>query len=136
MTSSNLHDAPGSPDDLHGLDILLVEDSWDVGQSIKKLLELLGADVAGPAATTAEAERLLFEHTVDVALLDFHLRDGELPYGLIARLHKQGIPVIMISGSFFYPLPPADIETILEKPVSEAQLLAVLRPLIAQKRTR
>ena len=46
---------------------------------------LLGADVVGPAATTAEAERLLSEHAPDVALVDFYLRAGELSYGLITR---------------------------------------------------
>ena len=101
MTSSNTHDPTGAglPDDLSGLEILLVEDSWVAGEAMKDLLELLGADVVGPAATTAEAERLLSEHAPDVALVDFHLRGGELSYGLIARLHKQGVPVILISGS-------------------------------------
>jgi hypoxanthine-guanine phosphoribosyltransferase len=47
----------GSSDDLKGLDILLVEDSRDVGEAVKKHLELLGAKVAGPAATTAERSR-------------------------------------------------------------------------------
>jgi CheY-like chemotaxis protein len=138
MTSSNTRDPPGagSSDDLKGLDILLVEDSWDIGQAMKDLLELLGADVAGPAATSAEAERLLSEHAPDVAFVDFHLRGGELPYGLIARLHAQDVPIIIVSGSEFPPLPPVEVATILEKPVSEAQLLAVLRPLIAQKAAR
>ena len=101
MTSSNTYDptGAGSSDDLRGLEILLVEDSGIVGEAIKDLLELLGADVVGPAATTAEAERLLSEHAPDVALVDFHLRGGELSYGLIARLHEQGVSVIMISGS-------------------------------------
>ena len=53
----------------------------------------------GPAATTAEAERFLSKHTPHVALVDFHLRGGELSYGLIAQLHKQGVPVILVSGS-------------------------------------
>jgi CheY-like chemotaxis protein len=74
------------------LEILLVEDSWSVGEAMKDLLELLGADVVGPAATTAEAERLFSEHTPDVALVDFHLRGGELSYSLIARLHERGVP--------------------------------------------
>ena len=71
MTSSNTHDpaGAGSPDDLRGLEILLVED----------LLELLGAVVVGPAATTAEAERLPSEHAPDVALVDFHLRGANCP---------------------------------------------------------
>ena len=101
MTSSNTHDpaGAGSSDDLKGLEILLVEDSWSVGEAMKDLLELLGAVVVGPAATTAEAERLLSEHAPDVALVDFHLRGGELSYSLIARLHEQGVPVILVSGS-------------------------------------
>jgi hypothetical protein len=65
MTSANNRDSAGtgSSDDLRGLEILLVEDSWSVGEAMKDMLELLGADVIGPAATTAEAERLLLsEH--------------------------------------------------------------------------
>jgi DNA-binding response OmpR family regulator len=124
----------GSSDDLTGLDILLVEDSREVGAAMKGLLELLGATVAGPAATTAEAERLLSERAPDVALVDFHLRGRELSSDLIARLNDHGVPVIMISGSTESPqLLPVKTATILEKPVSEAQLLASLRPLLAQK---
>jgi CheY-like chemotaxis protein len=136
MTSPNTHDPTGAglPDDLSGLEILLVEDSWVAGEAMKDLLELLGAHVLGPAATTAEAERLLSEHAPDVALVDFHLRGGELSYGLIARLHKQGVPVILVSGSSesLSPL-PVEAATILEKPFGEAQLLASLRPLLVQK---
>ena len=101
MTSSNTRDpaGAGSSDDLKGLEILLVEDSRSVGEAMKDLLELLGAVVVGPAATTAEAERLLSEHAPDAALVDFHLRGGELSYSLIARLHEQGVPVILVSGS-------------------------------------
>jgi len=139
MSSPDRHQplSSGSPDDLKGLDILLVEDSRDVGEAVKKHLELLGAKVTGPAASTAEAESLLNEHPPDVALVDFHLREGERSDGLVAQLHEQGVPVIMLSGSFDFP-PLSSIEgvTLLEKPVSEAQLLAHLSPLIAKKTTR
>jgi CheY-like chemotaxis protein len=139
MTLSNTHDptGAGSSDDLRGLEILLVEDSGIVGEAIKDLLELLGADVVGPAATTADAERLLSEHAPDAALVDFHLRGGEVSSGLIARLQEQGVPVIVISGSSESPsLLPVEAATILEKPFSEAQLLVSLRPLLAQKEPR
>ena len=139
MASSNAHDPPGagSSDDLTGLKILVVEDSWNVGKAIRDLLELLGADVAGPAATMGEAEHLLSECAPDVALVDFHLRGGEPSYALIARLHEQGVPVIILSGSFeFPPLPSVEGATFLVKPVSEAELLANLRPLVAKKATR
>jgi hypothetical protein len=36
------------------------------GAAVKDILELLGADVAGPAATKAEAERLLAERSPDI----------------------------------------------------------------------
>ena len=137
MTASNAHDllGAGSPD-LKGVGILLVEDSWHLGKAMKTLLQVLGADVAGPAATTAAAERLLCEHVPDVAFVDVNLREGEMAYGLIDRLHDQGVPVIVISGYAVLPLPPAKAAAILQKPVSAAQLLATLRPLIAQKAAR
>jgi DNA-binding response OmpR family regulator len=138
MTSSNNRDpaGPGPSDDLTGLEVLLVEDSWTVGEAMKDLLELSGAEVIGPAATTAEAERLLSEHAPDVALVDFHLQGGELSHGLIVRLHEQGMHVVVISGSSEPSLVPVGAVTILEKPFSEAQLLARLRPLLTQKEPR
>jgi CheY-like chemotaxis protein len=133
--TSNGHDLKGTDlsDYLEGVDILLVEDSLYVGEAIKNMLESLGADVVGPAATTAEAERLLTERAPDVALVDFHLRGGDLSSDLIARLHDQGVPVIVTSGSETDFLPPVKTATILEKPFSELQLLAILYPLIAHK---
>jgi DNA-binding response OmpR family regulator len=137
MGIANTHDLPenGSSDDLKGLDILLVEDSRSVGEAFKTLLRALGANVAGPAANTAEAERLLSEHTPDVALVDFHLRGGELAYGLIARLRDQGVPVIVVSGSGMPEWPVVEVAAILPKPVGEVQLVASLRPFIARRRS-
>jgi CheY-like chemotaxis protein len=127
----------GSTDELKGLDILLVEDSRDVGEAVKTLLELCGANVAGPATNTAEAEGLLAKHRPDVALVDFHLRGGEHSYALIVRLRQQGVPVIVLSGSFeFSPLPSVEGATMLEKPVGEAELLAHLTPFVAKKMAR
>jgi hypothetical protein len=46
---------------------------------------------------------------------------------MIAQLRQQGVPVILLSGSFEFPTPSSLAgTTILEKPVSEAQLLAHL----------
>jgi DNA-binding response OmpR family regulator len=131
--TTNYQDS-GSADELKGLDILLVEDSRDVGEAVKRLLELCGARVDGPAANTAEAEGLLAAHRPDVALVDFHLRGGEHSYGLISHLREQGVPVIVLSGSFeISPLPSLQGTTVLEKPVAEADLLARLIPFITKK---
>ena len=64
----------GSLDDLKGLDVLLVEDLRDVGETVRALLEFWGANVAGPAVSTAEAASLIAQHLPDVALVDFHLK--------------------------------------------------------------
>jgi CheY-like chemotaxis protein len=136
-TTDHQQASAGSSDDLNGLDILLVEDSRDVGEAVKTLLELCGAHVAGPAASTAEAKGLLAARRPDVALVDFHLRGGEHSYGLITHLREQGVPVIVLSGSFeISPLPALQGTTVLEKPVGEAELLAQLSPFIAKKSAR
>jgi CheY-like chemotaxis protein len=91
MSSSNDCEPPearGSDDDLRGLEILLVEDSQSVGDALKQHLELLGANVTGPAATTAEATKLMTERLPHVALVDFHLRGGDSS-GLIAQLRGE-----------------------------------------------
>src|SRR5881227_1169180 len=130
--TSNAHDRPRiAPLELQGVDILLVEDSWHVGKAIKFLLCVLGADVAGPAATSADAERLVAERTPDVAIVDINLREGEQAHDLIDRLHEQGIPVIVLTGYAVVSLAPGKVEAILPKPASKEQLLAILRPIIA-----
>jgi DNA-binding NtrC family response regulator len=133
MTSSNAHDLPGGSD-LKGLRVLLVEDSWNVGIALKGLLRAWGADVAGPVATAAEAERLISEYVPDVAIVDVNLRGGERAYSLIDRLHNQRIRVVVTSG--YSDLPAGKAATFLQKPLIEAQLLACLRPVAADKAAR
>ena len=90
--------------------------------------------MAGPAATIADAEVLLARRLPDVAIVDLHLRGGERSDSLIGRLREQGVPTVMLSGSFeLASLPSIEGAIILEKPVSEAQLIAHLSPLIAKK---
>src|SRR5262245_54874760 len=128
MTSSLVCDPPeASSLELEGLCVLIVEDSWDVGTGLKMLLESWGAVVSCPAATTADAERLVCERTPDVALVDINLRDGEQSYCLINQLHEQGISVVVVSG-YAEVLPAVGKATaILQKPIREDVLLASIR---------
>jgi DNA-binding NtrC family response regulator len=126
VTSSNLDD-PSAAGSLRGLRILVVEDSWHVAKAMTNLLKALGADLAGPVASTAEAERLISERRPDVALVDFSLRNDEPADDLIDRLQDQGIRVIVITGYEVIPLAPGKAEAILQKPVSAAQLVATVR---------
>jgi CheY-like chemotaxis protein len=136
MTSPNAQNLPGAVQDswdLKGVTILLVEDSWHLGIALKNLLKAWGAEVAGPVATAAEADRMTSEQRPAVALVDLNLRGGERAYDLIDRLHERGIPVIVTSGYEVLPRPPGKAVAVLQKPFGEAQLLALLRPLTAQK---
>jgi DNA-binding response OmpR family regulator len=56
--------------DLSGQRILVVEDSWHLGVALKSLLRSVGAEVVGPVATSADAERLVAEQVPDVAIVD------------------------------------------------------------------
>src|SRR5215813_7702005 len=132
MTSSSLCDSEAGSLVLSDLCVLVVEDSWDVGTGLKMLLESWGAVVSGPAATTAEAVRLVCERTPNVALVDINLRDGEQSYCLINQLHEQGISVIVISGYADVSPAAGKVAVILQKPIREDVLLASIRPVTAK----
>ena len=113
--------------DLSGQRILIVEDSWHLGVALKSLLRSVGANVAGPVATSAEAERLIAEQVPDVAIVDFNLRGGELAFGLIDRLNELSVRVVVISGYATLPVAPEKVVAVLQKPMVEEQLLAALQ---------
>jgi DNA-binding NtrC family response regulator len=129
MTSSDSHEPPETkPADLNGQCILVVEDSWQVSTGLQMLLESWGAEVLGPAATAADAERLIAERRPDVAIVDINLRRGERSDGLIDRLYGQGIRIVVMTGYADASVPPGKAAAILQKPMREDLLLASLRP--------
>jgi CheY-like chemotaxis protein len=104
-----------------------VEDSWQVATAIRSLLLSFGAEVAGPVASTAEAERLLAERIPHVAIVDVSLRGGELAYGLIEKLNDLAVRVIVVSGYSALQLQPDKVAAVLQKPITEADLLAAFQ---------
>jgi len=134
MTPSDSHEQSETrPFNLNGLSVLVVEDSWQVASGLKMLLESWEADVIGPAATTADAVRLISERRPDVAIVDINLRRGERSYGLLDRLHDQGIRVVVLTGYADAGVPAGKAAAVLQKPVREDLLLASLRPENAQR---
>src|SRR5438445_12160571 len=117
MGSSAHEPSASGSSNLKGARILLVEDSWHVGNAIKRLLRTLGADVGGPGATGVDAERLVAERTPDVAIVDINLRDGERADHLIDRLHGQRIPVVGITGHTAVAPAPGQAEAMLPEAV-------------------
>ncbi len=122
--------------ELDGVRILVVEDSWQIGVAVASLLKACGADVSGPVATCADAQRLALEQMPDAALVDFSLREGERADGLVNELHDQGVYVVVMTG---YPILPIELRqaaAILDKPLHEAQLIGSLRQVITHKAQR
>jgi len=120
-------------DELRGLRVLVVEDSWPAGVALRRLLRAMGAEVIGPVATSADALRLASERPPDAALIDFNLRGGELAGDLIDRLHDQGIHVVITTGYTDLPAKLRHAVAILHKPFNDAELFASLRPVVARK---
>ncbi len=120
---------------LKGLRVLVVEDSWHVANALKSLLVELGIDVAGPAASLRDAERLLEAREPQVAVVDINLK-GEMAYGLIDTLHDRGVRVVVISGYAVPQVAQSKVAAVLQKPFSAKSLLAVLREAAAADQAR
>jgi CheY-like chemotaxis protein len=112
---------------LSGLRVLVVDDSWHVVAAIESLLRSFGAEVIGTAASSGEAERMLAKRTPDVAIVDLSLRGGELAYGLIEVLNDLAVRVVVLSGYSPIDVRPKNAFAVLQKPIAEAELLAVLQ---------
>ena len=126
MLSASDRDVPnGGASDLRGVRVLVVEDTWLVAKALKTALEGLGMVVAGPAANTADADRLVAEETPDLAVVDVNLK-GEMAYGLIDRMHDRGVRVVVVSGYAVLPSSTKKAAAILQKPFSGAELQATL----------
>lgn len=120
---------------LNGYRILVVEDSWIVAQSLKSILEVIGATVVGPAATLDDATTLADTAEFDVAIMDLDLQ-GRLSDGLVAEMHRRDMPVLIVSA-YEVPQTLADkAMAVLPKPVRAESLLTRLRQIRADREAR
>lgn len=118
---------------LNGMRVLLVEDSWQVADALKLLLEKTGMLVSGPVATASEAQGLVAEREPQLAIVDVNLK-GEMAYGLIDWLHRRGIKILVISGYADLPRSLGQFAAILHKPFTATALLTSLRRISGQLR--
>ena len=116
---------------LKGVRVLVVEDTWHVAKALKRSLEGMGLVVAGPAANTADAERLIAEELPDLAIVDVNLK-GEMAYGLIDLLQERGVRVVIVSGYAVLPDTTRKAAAILQKPFSGPELQATLHRVMHQ----
>lgn len=82
---------------LAGLRVLVVEDSFLVAASLKRILQELGCDVIGPAPTVREASKLIEAHPCDAAILDINL-GKESAEPVAELLESRQVPFIFVTG--------------------------------------
>lgn len=108
--------------------ILVAEDEAIIAQSLAMMLEELGYQVVGPVATVAEALRLTAGRAMDVALVDYSLRDGTTD-DLAAALREGGIPFLLMSGFDRTTLARLGAP-ILQKPFRQEELATAIAALL------
>ena len=116
---------------LSGLRVLIVEDSWHVAVAVKSLLESVGMEIVGPAATIADAQILLTNGVPDLAVVDLNLH-GEMAYGLIDDLISRNVQVLVASGYETFPDVNSGVAAVLAKPIRASTLLSTLRRIRGQ----
>ena len=112
--------------------VLVVEDEFLIALDLVLLLEKDGWNVLGPAATVAEALRLLDDERPAVALLDFSLKGGTVT-PVAEALRARNVPFVVASA--FSPPERMGGEVLagapnVGKPINERHLLAVLEKLV------
>ncbi|WP_292021408.1 MULTISPECIES: response regulator [unclassified Brevundimonas] len=80
--------------------ILIIEDEALVAMELRFVLEDLGHQVMGVAATAKAAQDLVRENDVDLALVDIHLSDGPTGIELGRELGQEmGVSVLFMTAN-------------------------------------
>ena len=113
--------------------VLVVEDEAMLAMVYDEILTDAGAENVGPAATVAEAKKLVVANHISVALLDIRLGDEEV-WPVARLLAAGGIPFLFCAGHFTAStLPPEWAgRPVLTKPVRLTRVVAALAELLAE----
>lgn len=115
--------------------VLVVEDEPFIALDVALAIEDAHGEVAGPAASVAEALDLLKRRPVAAAILDVNLPDGDIS-PVVALLRGAGVPMILQTGvgapaGLTARFPDLVVQI---KPCTAAKLVAQLAALIANDR--
>lgn len=120
--------------DLHGLNVLVVEDESLVLFNLEDTLTELGCLIVGPAMRLRQAEELAASAAeVDVAILDVNL-GGAPVFPVAERLVARGVRIIFATGYGREGLPEEwRSYPVLMKPYTAEDVEQTLRGLLAEK---
>jgi DNA-binding response OmpR family regulator len=113
--------------DLHGVEVLVLEDDYYLADDMRRILEDSGAQVLGPFSEAVEAEGAAALRSPSCALVDINLGGGP-SFSTAKALQAQGVPIIFVTG-YDAEVIPADMRHVpcLQKPVELYKVLAAVR---------
>ena len=82
---------------LQGMRVLIVEDSYLIAWSLRRMLSDLGCSVVGPAATVDQAIEMIEGDGCDAAILDVNL-GAETSLPVAESLSSRGLPFFFVTG--------------------------------------
>ena len=88
------------------LAILIVEDEPLIAMMLEDFLDSLGHRIVGTVDSVTDAMPYVDDGGFDVAIIDVHLRGGEVAWPLADKLMDRGLPFIVATGGHIEP-PPA-----------------------------
>ncbi|MCB8878496.1 response regulator [Acidisoma silvae] len=80
-----------------GCRVLVAEDDPMLAMRIEDLIQDAGGEVIGPFETVAETAAAVRANTIDIAILDLSLKDGNA-YPIADMLDPRAVPFIFLSG--------------------------------------
>lgn len=98
---------------------------------LQRFLRDAGYRIVGPAATVAEASRLVDCGQIDGAVVDLDL-EPSAARPIVGLLEDAGIPTVLLSGASLEELPERHRhQPLVEKPYTRTDLLAAIRRAMA-----
>lgn len=115
--------------DLHGLRVLVVEDSLLIADTIVDALAEEGCVVVGPVPRLADAVAVATDARLDGALLDVNL-SGERCFPVAEALARRDVPFAFLTGYGESAIPPAwQAVPRLSKPLDFSALVQLAKQL-------
>ena len=111
--------------------VLIVEDEALIAMSIEIQLQDMGYRTLVVSSIEA-ATAALAQRAIDLAILDYKLRDGEKTTPVAEALHERRIPFVVCSGSQFKDMAAIfEGATIVRKPYTEDLLASAVSEALA-----
>lgn len=117
---------------LHGVRVLVVEDSTLIAMEAQFILEEQGMTVIGPASRVEQAASLLQQQKIDMAFLDIDL-NGRFVWPIAETLSDRKIPFAFATGYESATTMPDRFSNnpVLPKPYRPQELVNMARKLTA-----